>query len=82
MENRNFINGKFIDSISKLNVDVLNPANQKIVGKIDEASDEEINMAMIAAKEAFDKRILIDMNSKDKSKMMRAIATKLYGKQP
>ena len=36
MEIRNFINGKFINSISKKNIPVLNPANQKIVGNIDE----------------------------------------------
>ena len=31
MELRNFINGKFIDSISKRNIPVLNPSNQDIV---------------------------------------------------
>ena len=36
METRNFINGKFINTISKKNIAVLNPANQKIVGNIDE----------------------------------------------
>ena len=36
MELRNFIDGKFINSISKQNISVLNPANQKIVGNIDE----------------------------------------------
>ena len=45
MENRNFINGSFIDSISKKNVDVINPANQKIVGSINEAMDDEIDLA-------------------------------------
>ena len=38
MELRNFIDGKFIDSISKKNIPVLNPANQKIVGNIDAVS--------------------------------------------
>ena len=43
MELRNFIDGKFIDSISKKNIPVLNPANQKIVGNIDEALDANPN---------------------------------------
>ena len=77
MELRNFIDGKFIDSLSKKNIPVLNPANQKIVGNIDEALDEEIDLAFKAAKRAFDKRILVDMDAKDKSNMMRAIAQKL-----
>ena len=45
MELRNFIDGKFIDSLSKKNITVLNPANQKIVGNIDEALDDEIDLA-------------------------------------
>ncbi len=77
METRNFINGKFINSISKEIIPVVNPANQKIVGNIDQALDEEINLAFDAAKKAFDKRILLDMDPKEKSKMMRAIAAKL-----
>ena len=77
METRNFINGKFIDSISKENIPIINPANQKVVGNIDQALDDEINLAFESAKKAFDKRILLDMDSKEKSNMMRAIATKL-----
>ena len=77
METRNFINGKFIDSISKENIPITNPANQKLVGNIDQALDDEINLAFESAKKAFDKRILLDMDPKKKSNMMRAIATKL-----
>tara|TARA_B100000953_G_scaffold300063_1_gene302704 strand:- start:1235 stop:2671 length:1437 start_codon:yes stop_codon:yes gene_type:complete len=77
LEIRNYINGQFIDSISKKNIPVLNPANQSIVGSIDEALDEEIELAFSAASQAFDLRILQDMDAKDKSKMMRSIASKL-----
>ena len=77
METRNFINGKFIDSISKEKIPIINPANQKVVGNIDQALDDEINLAFESAKKAFDKRILLDMDPKKKSNMMRAIATKL-----
>ena len=81
MELRNFINGKFINSISKKNIPVLNPSNQKVVGNIDEALEDEINLAFESAKKAFDKRILLDMDAKDKSMMMRAIANKLREKK-
>ena len=77
MEIRNFINGEFIGSISKKNIPVLNPANQKIVANIDEALDNEIDLAFNAAKKAFEQRILLDMDAKEKSKLMRSIATKL-----
>ena len=66
METRNFINGKFIDSISKENIPIINPANQKVVGNIDQALDDEINLAFESAKKTFDKRILLDMDPKKK----------------
>ncbi len=83
MENRNFINGNFIESISNKSVNIINPANQDLVGSINEAMDDEIDLAMNAAKKAFDKRILQDMDTKAKSIMMRAIAKKLreYSKE-
>ena len=81
MEVRNFINGRFINSLSKKTIPVLNPANQKIVGSIQEALDDEINLAFDAARQAFDKRILLDMNAQEKSRMMRAIAAKLREKK-
>jgi len=81
MEVRNFINGKFINSLSKKTIPVLNPANQKLVGSIEEALDDEINFAFDAARQAFDKRILLDMNAQEKSRMMRAIAAKLREKK-
>ena len=79
MEVRNYINGNFIDSLSKKNIPVIDPSNQKTVGCIDEALDKEIDLAFSAAKEAFDKRILQDMDPAFKSKMMRLIASKLRG---
>ena len=81
MEVRNFINGRFINSLSKKTIPVLNPANQKIVGSIEEALDDEINLAFDAARQAFDKRILLNMNAQEKSRMMRAIAAKLREKK-
>ena len=77
MEVRNFIGGKFVDSISKSNIPVINPANQNVVGQIDEALDEEIDLALLAAKNSFNKRILQDMDASLKSKKMRSIASKL-----
>ena len=77
MEIRNYINGHFIDSLSKKNIEVKNPANQNVVGFIDEALDEEIDLAFAAAKNAFEKRVLQDMDAAHKSKIMRLIADKL-----
>ena len=46
MEVRNFINGNFVDSFSKQNIRVVNPADQTDVGFIDEALDAEIEFAI------------------------------------
>ena len=49
METRNFIYGNFVDSISKEKISIINPANQKVVGNIDQALDDEINLAFESA---------------------------------
>ncbi len=77
MELRNYVNGKFVESLSKKDIPVINPANQEIVGCIDEALDEEIELAFSSASKAFKKRILQDMDSVIKSQIMRSIASKL-----
>ncbi len=77
MEIRNYINGEFIESISKSNIAVENPSNHKIVGYIDEALDQEIDLAFSSASNAFNKRILQDMDAAYKSKIMRSVAIKL-----
>ena len=86
MEVRNFINGNFVDSFSKQNIRVVNPADQTDVGFIDEALDDEIEFAFDAASQAHQKRVLQDMASSKKSFYLRSIAEKLrhyksYGSQ-
>ena len=77
MEIRNYINGNFINSLSEQNIRVINPSNQSTVGFIDEALEDEIELAFTAASLAFKKRILQDMDASHKSKMMKSIASKL-----
>ena len=77
MENRNFINGEFINSISNSNIAIEDPSNKKTIANIDEALDEEIDLSFEVAKKAFDSRVLLDMDEKQKSKMMRNIAEEL-----
>ena len=46
MENRNFINGSFIDSISNKSVEVINPANEELIGHITSGTKDDINKAV------------------------------------
>jgi len=77
LETRNYINGRFIDSSSKRKLHVINPADQSKVGFVDEALDEEIDLAFDAASKAFKSRVLQDMDAVVKSNLMRLIASKL-----
>jgi malonate-semialdehyde dehydrogenase (acetylating) / methylmalonate-semialdehyde dehydrogenase len=49
---KNYINGEWVDSKGKI-VDVVNPANQKVIGKVPISTKEEMDEAVAAAKAAF-----------------------------
>jgi malonate-semialdehyde dehydrogenase (acetylating)/methylmalonate-semialdehyde dehydrogenase len=49
---RNYIGGKFVDSEGEL-IDVINPATSKVIAKVPLSTQNEINAAVAAAKEAF-----------------------------
>lgn len=54
MENLSiFVNGKWVDSSSKNVIEVENPANKTIFGKVTAANEEDVNLAVKAAKDAF-----------------------------
>ena len=50
-----YINGEWVDPVEGLNTcDVLNPANEEVIGRIAMGSAADIDKAVIAAKDAFD----------------------------
>ena len=50
-----YINGEWVDPAEELNTcDVLNPANEEVIGKIAMGSAADVDKAVIAAKDAFD----------------------------
>jgi len=50
-----YINGEWVDPAEGLNTcDVLNPANEEVIGKIAMGSAADVDKAVIAAKDAFD----------------------------
>ncbi len=53
--NKIYINGKWIDSISKETIEVENPATLEIIGKVPNCAEEDVDLAVKSAKEAFDK---------------------------
>ena len=49
-----FINGEWIESKSGRTIDVIDPSTGKVVSKIADATDQEVDRAVAAAREAFD----------------------------
>jgi len=71
---QNYINGKWMDSLSKEKIQVEDPATTNIIGEIACAKNDDIDMAVEAAKKSFQSRILVDMPILDRAKLMRRIA--------
>ena len=50
---KNYINGKWVDAQSTNTLDVPNPATEEILAKVPISSNEDVELAVNAAKEAF-----------------------------
>ena len=48
-----YINGKWIDSLTSDFIDVENPANKEIIGRVPACNEDDVNAGVKAAKEAF-----------------------------
>lgn len=53
IEDRLFINGEFVPSISGKKFDLYNPATEKVAASVYEAGAEDVDVAVKAAKAAF-----------------------------
>jgi malonate-semialdehyde dehydrogenase (acetylating)/methylmalonate-semialdehyde dehydrogenase len=50
---KQLINGQFVDSTTEEWLDLTDPATQEVIAKVPQTTDDEINQAVAAAKEAF-----------------------------
>lgn len=50
---KQLINGEFVDSKTEQWIDLTDPATQEVIAKVPQTTDDEINEAVAAAKEAF-----------------------------
>ena len=48
-----YINGEWVESDSSETIEVVNPANEEIIGHVTAGSKQDINSAVMAANEAF-----------------------------
>ena len=71
---KNYIDGKWLESESKDIIQVDDPATGKIIGEISCAKKNEVDLAVSAAKTAFNSRVLVDMPLLERAKLMHRIA--------
>ena len=74
---QHYINGEWIDSAGNELIAVVNPATEEVIGEISAANKGDIDLAVAAAKAAYDSRVLVDMNPMERAKLMRSIADEL-----
>ncbi len=74
---QHYINGEWIDSTGNKIIAVVNPATEEIIGEISAANKDDIDLAVEAAKSAYESRVLVDMNPMERAKLMRSIADEL-----
>ena len=74
---QHYINGEWIDSTGNELIAVVNPATEEVIGEISAANKGDIDLAVAAAKAAYDSRVLVDMNPMERAKLMRSIADEL-----
>ena len=49
-----YINGQWVDPVTPNDCDVINPANEEVCGQISLGSEADVNLAVAAAKSAFE----------------------------
>ena len=74
---QSYINGKWVSSLSGETIIVDNPATEEVIGEVACANNEDVDMAVEAAKVSFNKRLLVDMHPMERAKLMRKIAEEL-----
>lgn len=53
IQNKHYINGKWIESTGSETIDVINPATEEVIGTISNGTVEDVDKAVQAAKQAF-----------------------------
>lgn len=72
-----YINGAFVDSVSKKTRNILNPATKEVIATVPEAQIEDVNTAVDAARAAFDGDEWKSKTAQDRQKILFSIAGKI-----
>ncbi|CAE6371958.1 unnamed protein product, partial [Rhizoctonia solani] len=69
-----FINGKFVDGSSNTTIDVINPTTGKIVTKVSEGTEKDVDLAVQAAQKAYDSAWGLNVSAVERGKILIRIA--------
>ncbi|PTL40097.1 betaine-aldehyde dehydrogenase [Alkalicoccus saliphilus] len=69
-----FINGEWVESLSKDTRQIINPYNQKVIGTVTEGSGADTKRAVAAAREAFDKGAWTSVPAAERGKLLALTA--------
>ena len=74
MHDKLYIGGQWVSSSSRETIDVINPANEQVVGSIAAATADDVNAAVKAARQAFDNGPWPKMKGCERAIVLRKIA--------
>lgn len=69
-----YINGESVLAKSGKTFDVINPATEEVIAKISEAQEEDVDVAVAAARKAFDDGLWTKMDSADRAHLIYRFA--------
>ena len=69
-----FINGRWVDSVSGKTFDTLNPATEKVITSVAEGDSADIDLAVTAAREAFENGPWKKTDARDRGRILLKIA--------
>ncbi|WP_437181948.1 betaine-aldehyde dehydrogenase [Salirhabdus salicampi] len=74
MSKKMFINGEWVDSLTKETRQIINPFNQEVIAKVPEGNREDAKVAIEAARKAFDQGDWANTPANERGKIVYKIA--------
>lgn len=69
-----FINGQFVPSVSGKTFETVNPATEEVLAAVSEAQEEDIDLAVKAARQAFEKGVWPNLNAAKRAHLIYKLA--------
>lgn len=77
MQTKLYINGEFVSALNSESVDIINPANEEVLATIANASARDVDIAVDAARDAFDSGGWPQLSGRERAIYLKAIAQEI-----